>query len=106
MTEQLSGPVASLQLKRNLALTALITGALGWVLTFAFFFADSGMTPLVLGFMLGVVGIIFGIVALKKRQSKAVAIAGLVLGALAAMVTVGIVGFALLFIGAFVASFG
>ena len=70
-----------------------------------FFAADFGGSPAFVALALGVVGFILGIVALKKRQSKGMAITGLILGLIVALVTLALTVFALLFLGAFFMAF-
>ncbi|GAB2567418.1 FxLYD domain-containing protein [Leucobacter ruminantium] len=58
---------------KGLAITALVVGIVAFLL---------GLVP-VLGIILGLTGVVFGIIALVKRQSKAFALTGLILAALA-----------------------
>jgi len=64
--------------KQGLAITALVLGLIALV---------TGWIP-VWGILLGAIAIIFGIVALAKRQSKGMAIGGLVTGAIGALTSV------------------
>lgn len=48
----------------------------------------------------GVLGIVFGFIALKNRQPKGFALTGLILGALMAIFGIALVIFALMFVGA------
>lgn len=90
----------------GLALASLITGLLGLVIVVMFFmFVDFGGGVLFVGAALGLVGFILGIVALKKRQSKGMAITGLVTGLIALLLSLAIFVFALLFIGALASAF-
>lgn len=90
----------------GLALASLITGLLGLVIVVMFFmFVDFGGGILFVGAALGLVGFILGIVALKKRQSKGMAITGLVTGLIALLLSLAIFVFALLFIGALASAF-
>jgi hypothetical protein len=67
------------------------------------------MTPWVGAFVLygsiffGIVGVVFGILALKRRQPKGMAVTGLVLGALSILFGVAVLLFALAFVGVFMA---
>ena len=71
---------------KGLAITALVVGIIAFL---------TGLVP-VLGFILGAVAVVFGIIALVKKQSKGMAITGLALGAVALItslivtVTVGV----------------
>ena len=64
----------------GLALTALIVGIV------AFF---VGLVP-VLGALVGVAAIVFGVLALRRQQSKGMAITGIVLGGIAAVTSVAV----------------
>lgn len=61
---------------KGLAITALILGIIGLVLLWV---------P-ILGALLGLVGLILGIVALKKRQSKGLSLTGLITGGVALII--------------------
>lgn len=63
---------------RGLAITALVLGICAFL---------SGLVP-VLGAVLGIAAIIFGIIALKRRQPKGLGLTGLILGALGAIASV------------------
>ncbi len=64
---------------KGLALTALIVGIVAFLL---------GLVP-VLGIILGLTGVVFGIIALVKKQSKGLAITGLVLAGIATLASIG-----------------
>lgn len=83
-----------------LAITALTSGLLGVVLLALFFFTTLGPVPLYAALVLGIVAVIVGIVALRKHQSKPLAVTGLIIGAIIALFTIGLVLFALVFVGA------
>lgn len=83
-----------------LSLSSLAVSAIGLVLCAIFSFTSAGLVVLYTSVIAGLAGIVLGIVALVKRQSKGLAITGLVLGALVVLYMVGWVVFALLFIGA------
>ena len=61
---------------KGLAITALILGIIGLVLLWV---------P-ILGALLGLVGLILGIIALKKRQSKGLSLTGLITGGVALII--------------------
>ena len=84
-----------------LAISALGTGLLGLLLTIIFLISDAGPVMLWGGFILGIVGLVLGIVALKKKQSKGMALTGLIAGIVAMLVAIALILFTLLFIGAF-----
>lgn len=88
------------QRPQRLAISALITGILALVLLIALFFSLGGMMPLVLGGLVGVIAIALGALALKRDQTRAFAITGIVAGALAIVLGVGLIVFALIFVGA------
>lgn len=63
---------------RGLAIAALVVGIIGFL---------TGLLPVV-GALIGAVAIILGIIALAKKQSKGMAITGLVLGAVALIASI------------------
>lgn len=85
---------------RGLSITALTLGLLSIVC--AIFFASTSAGPLLLiaGGTAGLAALVVGVIALKKRQPKAPAVIGLILGALVLLLSLAIFAFALLFIGA------
>ena len=89
----------------GLAMSALITGLLGLLAVLVFFMTDLGGSLLTVGAVLGIVGFVLGIVALKKRQSKGMAVTGLVTGLISALLALAIFVFALIFIGALASAF-
>ena len=84
----------------GLALAALLLGAASLLGMAILFFALGGMTPLVVGGALGVLALVTGGLALRRRQSRALAISGIVLGAVSLILGIGLLVFALLFVGA------
>ena len=86
-------------------MSALITGLLGLLAVLVFFMTDLGGSLLTVGAVLGIVGFVLGIVALKKRQSKGMAVTGLVTGLISALLALAIFVFALIFIGALASAF-
>jgi len=98
MTSTQSGTTT--QNSRGLALGALIAGLLALVLQGVLFVAIGGMIPLVVGGILGIVAVILGILALKRGQSRAFAITGIVAGGLTVVLGLSLLLFALVFVGA------
>lgn len=84
----------------GLALTSLTVGLLGVVGMVVFFIVLGGMTPLVLGGTFGILALVLGILALKRGQSRAFAVTGIIVGALSLLLGLGLLLFALLFVGA------
>lgn len=83
----------------GIALTSLIAGLVSVVLLFVFF--SMGIEPIFwVAMVVALLGVILGIVALKKRQSKGMAITGLVISIAAILLSAGLYVFALIFIGA------
>ncbi|MBL3698402.1 hypothetical protein [Leucobacter luti] len=81
--------------------SALIAGLISVVTILAFIFANTGATMLFIAAVSGIAAVVFGIIAIRKRAFVGVAVTGLVLGALGAIVSVGILVFTLVFIGVF-----
>lgn len=99
MSENLPGePVAE---SKRLAIAALMTGLGGLVFVSVFVLADVAPFVLYVGLLLGVVGVILGVLALRKQQSKGMALAGLVTGSISVLIAIGLVVFALVFLGVF-----
>jgi len=71
------------------------------VLLAIYMLTPAGAFVLYSGTVFGLIGVVLGIVALKKRQHTGVAVAGLIAGALAFLFGLAVVLFALVFIGAF-----
>ncbi|MGO1539537.1 MAG: hypothetical protein ACTHZ9_08765 [Leucobacter sp.] len=84
-----------------LSALSLGSGVIGLVFLLVFFFSMVGASFLTVAAILGVLAIILGIVALAKRQSKGLALTGLILGAVTTLLALGVFVFALLFVGAF-----
>lgn len=86
-----AGPVQP----KGLAITSMVLGIVGLVFCLFFF---TVVMPF-LGFVCSVVGLILGIVALKKQQSRGMALAGVITSAIAVGITllVGILVASLLF---------
>ncbi|MFA5606222.1 MAG: hypothetical protein WDA07_03385 [Leucobacter sp.] len=103
MSDNISGAPANhtASESKGQAITALIAGIIGLVLDIIFFTTPAGLVVLVAGLIFGLVGLITGIIALRQRQSKGMALTGLITGALAVLLAVGIIVFALVFVGAF-----
>src|SRR5690606_38365607 len=94
-------PIAPASSANGLALSSLITGLLGLLAVLVFFFSDLGAEMLIGGSVLGLIGFVLGIVALKKRQPKGMAVTGLIAGLLAVLLSLAIFVFALIFLGVF-----
>lgn len=88
---------------KGVALTALIAGVVGLLLVVVYFATPAGGTLLLIGAIVGLIGFIFGIIALQRRQSKGMAITGLITGLIALLAAAAIYIFALIFIGALLA---
>lgn len=80
---------------------ALIAGLASIVLFALSFFWGDGITMLSLSSTLGVLGVILGIVGLRIYKPNGAAVAGIVTGAIGLLLGLGLIIFALLFIGAF-----
>ena len=83
-----------------LSTLTLLAGAVAVVLTLVFFFTMVGGGTLVAALVAGVVGIILGVVALRKEQAKGIAVTGLVLSISIVLLAAGLMLFALIFVGA------
>ena len=94
-------PGAAAAAPRGLAIASLVTGLLGLVLVGVFFWTPAGPTFLWIGAVLGLAGLILGVVAMRKGQTKAMAVVGLIAGILALLGALATFIFAMLFIGAF-----
>lgn len=79
---------------KGMALTALIVGIVA---------AVTAWVP-VFGGILGILAIIFGAVALKKRQSKGMGVTGLILGVLATITSIIVTVSMVLFAGSFLSA--
>lgn len=99
-------PGAPVAARKWAAITAFVTGLLGLLLTIVFFATDVGSSFLIFGALLGVAGVVFGIIALVKKQSRGLAIAGLIVGAFTSLGALALFIFALLFVGAFITALG
>lgn len=88
---------------KGAALTALIAGVVGLLLVVVYFTSPAGGTLLLVGAIVGLIGFIFSIVALRRRESKGMAITGLITGLVALLAAAAIYIFALIFIGALLA---
>lgn len=80
--------------------SALIAGLISVALFLAFLFTSAGETMLYLAMAAGIVGIVLGIIAIRKRDFVGVAVTGLVLGAVVCIAAAGLIVFALAFVGA------
>lgn len=76
---QQPAPAPSTQIApKGLAITALVVGIVAFI---------TGWIP-ILGFIVGAAAVVFGVIALVKKQPKAFALSGLILGALAAVTSI------------------
>lgn len=80
--------------------SALIAGLISVALFVTFLFTSTGGTMLYLAVAAGIAGVVFGIIAIRKRDFVGVAITGLVLGAAVCVAGLGLIVFALAFVGA------
>lgn len=85
---------------KGLALSSLLFGVVSLALLLVFLFSTPGNGVLIAAVALGIVGLVLGIAALRKRQSKVLSVTGLVLGALSVLCALALVVFALIFVGA------
>lgn len=82
------------------ATSALTSGIASIVLLVLFFTPWFGAYLCYASIALGVLSIVAGTIALKRHQPKGLAVTGLVLGAISAVAGIGLVLFALVFVGA------
>lgn len=87
---------------RGMSVASLVLGIVSVLLVIIFVATTGGFLPLIGAALLAGSAVIIGIIALVKRQPKAMAIAGLVTGALVFLFSLGLMVFALLFVGALV----
>lgn len=92
--------VAGVPAGRGLSIAALATGLGSFLLAVIYFVALSGMAPLLLAAGVGLLGVVLGIAALVKRGNGGMALIGIVSGAITVVVGLGVILFALLFVGA------
>jgi len=86
---------------KSFALSSLLLGIAALVLFLLFMTTDiEGPITLYIAFAASLVGIVLSIVALVKHQSKVMSILGLVLSVLALLLSLGLLLFALVFVGA------
>lgn len=95
------GAAAAPEQASGIALASLLTGLAGVVLVLVFFVTMAGPVVAYLGLAVGVVGVLLGIVALRKKQSRGMAVTGIIAGALSALVVIALFTFALVFLGVF-----
>lgn len=110
ITSQLGTPVTSsgidsdtdsnLAYDTRAATSSLSAGIVSVILVILFFTPWFGEFMIYGAIVAGILGVVFGIIALKKRQPKGLAVTGLILGALTAVFGIGLIIFALIFIGA------
>lgn len=97
MTHHRNGPVAG----KGLAVVACIAGLASLVAFVLFLVLSLGATPLMVAAVLGVVAIVVGVVALRQKQVKGLAITGIITGAFSVAIGAALYIFALIFVGAF-----
>ena len=85
---------------RTLAIGAFAVGLVALLVLIVLFGTMGGMTPLVIATILGIVAIVLGVLGVRRGTARGFAIAGIVTGSLAIVFSLGILFFALLFIGA------
>ena len=95
-----SGTDADLSYDTKAATSSLSAGVVSVILMILFFTPWFGEFMIYGSIFAGVLGVVFGIVALRKRQPKGLALTGLILGALMAIFGIALVIFALMFVGA------
>ncbi|MDI6024506.1 hypothetical protein QBL02_13260 [Leucobacter sp. UT-8R-CII-1-4] len=83
------------------ARTALSSGIASLILAALYLTPWTGSFVLYGSIVLGIVAIVFGVLAIKKGQSKAMAVTGLILGIVGALFGAAVIIFALVFVGAF-----
>lgn len=86
---------------KGLAIAAVVAGLGALIFVLIFVVTSAGIFPLVTGATLGLLGVIFGIVALARRQPKGLSITGIIAGVISLLFSLGMILFALLFVGAF-----
>lgn len=93
-------PDPNAALPSGLPRTTIVLGVLGVVLAALYLFTGLGAVTLYAAITAGLSSVVVGIIALRQREFVGFAVAGIALGAVAAIVGVGILVFALLFVGA------
>lgn len=82
------------------ATSALTAGIASIILMILFFTPWFGEYIFYAGIVMGLVSVVVGIFALTKKQPKRLAVTGIVLGAISALFGIGLLLFALIFVGA------
>lgn len=88
---------------KMMAVAALVSGIASLLILVIYLLSPTGAVLLYIGLALGVFGVIRGSVSLKRKQSKGFALTGLITGAVGVLLALGIIIFALIFVGAFMA---
>lgn len=98
----MSDPAHSLTAKRpnGIAMTSLVIGLVSLAAVAVFLFTTVDPWVVYLAGAAGIAAIITGGVALAKKQSRGMAVAGLIIGVIGFLLPVGLLVFALVFIGA------
>lgn len=82
------------------ATSALTAGIVSIILLILFFTPWFGEYIFYASIVIGLVSVVIGIIALTKKQPKKLAVTGIVLGAISALFGIGLLLFALMFVGA------
>ncbi len=94
----------SIREPKGLALSSLIAGLVSVLMLVLFIFTNAGMTFPILAAVAGIVAIVTGAIALSRKQPRGQAITGVVIGSICTLLGLGMIIFALIFVGAFEAS--
>ncbi len=87
-----------------LSTISLGLGIVSIILILVFLTSMAGPGTLIVGGIIGLLGIIFGAVALAKRHAKGLAVTGIILSAVSVLASLAVVIFAFIFVGAFIAA--
>lgn len=85
--------------RQGLSELALATGLGSIACAALHLVTEIGMPLAIIGIVLGLAGLVFGIIALKKHQHRGMAVTGLITGVLGALFFIGLLFFAMLFLG-------
>lgn len=83
-----------------LSVTAFVLGLVSLAFVVVFVTTSAGAFPVIASIISGLAALVIGITALVKKQSKAFAVTGIVLGSVVALLGLAVIVFALLFVGA------
>lgn len=90
--------------RRGLSEIALATGLASIACAILHLLTDLGWLVAAPCMILGILGIVFGVIALRKHQHKGMAVTGLVTGAIGFLFMGGLFVFALVFLGTLTAN--